>query len=254
MHVDTKFGNRELRRLGMHEQRRILVIEDDPDISQMLALNLRNEGFAVGVERDGEAGLARLKQERHHLLVLDLMLPGMDGWNVCREVRRMPDYLPIIIVSAKVEETHRVLGLELGADDYLTKPFSLPELVARVRAVLRRMDAAELQAATLAGVIRRGALSIDPVAREVRLRDESVVLTLREFDLLLFFARHPNRVFNRMELLDQVWGYSHDGYEHTVNSHINRLRTKIESNPAQPACILTVWGVGYKFVDPGAEA
>ena len=234
-----------------HKQRHILVIEDDPDIARMLALNLRNEGYAVAVEHDGEAGLARLRQERHHLLVLDLMLPGVDGWHVCREVRQMPDYLPIIIVSAKATEAHRVLGLELGADDYLAKPFSLPELVARVRAVLRRMDAAEQLAATLAGVIRRGALTIDPLAREVRLNGEPMSMTSREFDLLLFFARNPGRVFNRMELLDHVWGYSHDGYEHTVNSHINRLRSRIESNPARPAYILTVWGVGYKFVDPG---
>ena len=238
----------------MRDQRRIMVIEDDPDISQMLALNLRNEGFAVSVERDGESGLARLRTEPHHLLVLDLMLPGVDGWHVCREVRRMPEYLPIIIVSAKAAESYRVLGLELGADDYLSKPFSLPELIARVRAVLRRMDAAVELAATLAGVIRRGALVIDPVAREARLRDEPVLLTSREFDLLLFFARHPSRVFNRMELLDQVWGYSHDGYEHTVNSHINRVRGKIEADPARPVFIQTVWGVGYKFIDPAQGA
>jgi DNA-binding response OmpR family regulator len=238
---------------AMQEPRRVLVIEDDPDIAQMLALNLRNEGYVVAVERQGEAGLARLRHERHHLLVLDLMLPGMDGWSVCREVRQMPDYVPIIIVSAKSAETHRVLGLELGADDYLTKPFSLPELVARVHAVLRRMDAAEQLAATRAGVIRRGGLTIDPVAREARLHGEPLTLTAREFDLLLFFARNPDRVFNRMELLDQVWGYSHDGYEHTVNSHINRLRTKIETNPARPVSILTVWGVGYKFVAPGED-
>ena len=238
----------------MHDQRRIMVIEDNPDIAQMLALNLRNEGFAVAVAQDGESGLARLRQEQHHLLVLDLMLPGMDGWQVCRDVRQMPDYLPIIIVSAKATETYRVLGLELGADDYLSKPFSYPELVARVRAVLRRMDAAGQLAAKLTGAIQRGALSIDPVARAVRLHGRPVTLTLREFDLLLFFAQHPGRVFNRMELLDQVWSYAHDGYEHTVNSHINRLRNKIEPRPARPEFILTVWGMGYKFVDPGEGA
>ena len=230
------------------------MIEDDPDIARMLALNLRNEGYTVAVEHDGETGLARLKQEPHHLLVLDLMLPGVDGLHVCREVRRMHGYLPIIIVSAKATETHRVLGLELGADDYLSKPFSLPELVARVRAVLRRMDAAESLAATLSGVIRCGRLSIDPVAREARLDGVEVVLTAREFDLLLFFARHPGRVFTRMELLDQVWGYTHDGYEHTVNSHMNRLRAKIEPDPAHPVSLLTVWGKGYKFSEPGKPA
>jgi len=239
---------------SMQEPRHVLVIEDDPDIAQMLALNLRDEGYLVALEHEGEAGLARLRHERHHLLILDLMLPGMDGWSVCREVRQMPDYVPIIIVSAKDKESHRVLGLELGADDYVTKPFSLPELVARVRAVLRRMDAAEQLAATRAGMIRRGGLTIDPLAREARLRGESVTLTAREFDLLLFFARNPDRVFNRMELLDQVWGYSHDGYEHTVNSHINRLRMKIEANPARPVSILTVWGVGYKFVAAPEES
>lgn len=231
----------------MSEQRHILIVEDDSDIARMLALNLSAEGYVVAVEGSGEAGLARLASEHFHLLVLDLMLPGIDGLHVCREVRRMSAYLPIIIVSAKATETHRVLGLELGADDYLSKPFSLPELVARVRAVLRRMDAAESLGATLSGVIRHGRLSVDPVAREARLDGVQVVLTAREFDLLLFFARHPGRVFTRMELLDKVWGYSHDGYEHTVNSHMNRLRAKIEADPAHPQSLLTVWGKGYKF-------
>ncbi len=235
----------------MRNTQNILVIEDDPDIAALLALNLRSEGFAVAVAAEGEAGLQRLAKENYDLLLLDLMLPGIDGLEVCRQVRRRQDYLPIIILSAKTAEAHRVLGLELGADDYLVKPFSIPELVARVHAVLRRMEAARQLAQNLSGVIRRGALQIDPVAREVQLNGKEIVLTSREFDLLLFFARHPGRVYNRMELLGQVWGYSHDGYEHTVNSHINRLRAKIETNPAQPAYVLTVWGVGYKFVDPG---
>jgi two-component system OmpR family response regulator len=144
--------------------------------------------------------------------------------------------------------------LELGADDYLTKPFSMAELVARVHAVLRRMEAAEQLAASRAGVIRRGALSIDPVAREVRVGERTVALTAKEFDLLAFFARNAGRVFKRVELLDQVWGYAHDGYEHTVNSHINRLRNKIEDDPADPRYILTVWGVGYKFASPTNDA
>ena len=231
----------------MPERRRILVIEDDPHIAEMLVLNLRAEGYAVTVERSGEDGLARLREDRSHLLVLDLMLPGIDGFEVCREVRRMAAYLPIIIVSARTTETHRVLGLEMGADDYLVKPFSLNELIARVRAVLRRMDGAEALAASLSGVIRRGPLSIDPVAREAHLDGAELVLTAREFDLLLFFARHPGRVFTRMELLDQVWGYAHDGYEHTVNSHMNRLRAKIEPDPGNPRHIVTVRGLGYKY-------
>ena len=241
----------------MHGPRRILVIEDDDDIAKMLALNLRAEGFEVATEGSGESGLAHLQREPPHLLVLDLMLPGVDGLQVCRKVRERsnhaPDYIPIIILSAKSSETQRVLGLELGADDYLTKPFSMAELVARIHAVLRRMDAAEQLATSRAGVIRHGALSIDPVAREVHLGDREVVLTTKEFDLLRFFARNAGRAYRRTELLDQVWGYTHDGYEHTVNSHINRLRSKIEDDPANPAYILTVWGTGYKFAPPTGD-
>ena len=229
------------------DRNRILVIEDDPDIGAMLSLNLRADGFDVAIETSGEAGLRWLQHEEPQLLVLDLMLPGIDGLQVCRKVRERQGYVPIIILSAKSSETHRVLGLELGADDYLTKPFSTAELIARIHAVLRRMKAAETLAENRAGVIRHGPLSIDPIAREVRLGERIVVLTSKEFDLLAFFARNAGRAYRRMELLDQVWGHSHDGYEHTVNSHINRLRAKIEQDPANPTCILTVWGVGYKF-------
>ena len=232
------------------DRNRILVIEDDPDIGAMLALNLRADGFDVAIETSGEAGLRWLQHEEPQLLVLDLMLPGIDGLQVCRKVRERQGYVPIIILSAKSSETHRVLGLELGADDYLTKPFSTAELIARIHAVLRRMKAAETLAENRAGVIRHGPLSIDPIAREVRLGERTVVLTSKEFDLLAFFARNAGRAYRRMELLDQVWGHSHDGYEHTVNSHINRLRAKIEQDPANPTCILTVWGVGYKFASP----
>lgn len=232
--------------------KRLLIIEDDPDISDMLGINLRDEGFSVEVAADGGKGLELLSTHRYDLLVLDLMLPGVDGLEICREVRRMPYYQPIIIVSAKSAETQRVLGLELGADDYLTKPFSVPELIARIRALLRRAEAMERQAQIRTGVIECGSLRIDPVAHEASLGGQPLGLTLKEFELLLFFARNPGKAFTRIALLDQVWGYSHDGYEHTVNSHINRLRAKLERDPAHPEFIQTVWGVGYKF-NEGSE-
>ncbi|CAI8860879.1 MULTISPECIES: response regulator transcription factor [Methylococcus] len=231
--------------------KRILVIEDDTDIGDMLGINLRDEGYAVEIARDGIGGLACLKADRFDLLVLDLMLPGIDGLEICRQVRRMPHYQPIVIISAKSTETQRVLGLELGADDYLTKPFSIPELIARIRALFRRVEAMERESQAKAGVIVRGPLTIDPVGYSVMLEGRPVALTLKEFELLLFFARHPGQAFTRLALLDRVWGYSHDGYEHTVNSHINRLRAKIERDPGRPEFIQTVWGVGYKFVDFG---
>lgn len=229
--------------------KRILVIEDDPDIGNMLAINLGDEGYLVEIATDGITGLNRLKARRYDLLVLDLMLPGMDGLEICREMRRKDDYQPIIIISAKATETQRVLGLELGADDYLTKPFSVAELVARIRALFRRIQAMQQQAQGKSAVVCCGDLSIDPLSHQVNLAGAAISLTVKEFDMLLFFARHPGKVFTRLELLDNIWGYSHDGYEHTVNSHINRLRAKIEPDPANPAYIQTVWGVGYKFTE-----
>ncbi|QSA96537.1 response regulator transcription factor [Methylococcus sp. EFPC2] len=229
--------------------KQILVIEDDPDIGDMLDINLRDEGYAVEVATDGVEGLQRLRNRRYDLLVLDLMLPGIDGLEICREVRRMPSYQPIVIISARSTETHRVLGLELGADDYLTKPFSVPELVARIRALFRRVEALGREAQAQTGVVACGPFTIDPAGYTVSLAGQPVALTLKEFELLLFFARNPGKTFTRIALLNSVWGYSHDGYEHTVNSHINRLRAKIERDPARPEFIQTVWGVGYKFAD-----
>jgi DNA-binding response OmpR family regulator len=236
-------------------QRRILLVEDDADIADILRLNLSDEGYAVDWAGDGESGLARLDGQVYDALLLDIMLPGIDGLEVCRRVRAMPHYTPIIIISARSGESQRVLGLELGADDYVTKPFSVLELIARVRALFRRVDALGRTARQEAGLLEAGVLAIDPVARTVRCKGADVDLTAREFDLLFFFARHPGSVFSRMDLLTQVWGYSHEGYEHTVNTHINRLRSKIETDPAKPELIRTVWGVGYKFMpEPSPEA
>jgi len=234
-------------------KRRILVVEDDADIAEILRLNLADEGYAVDWAADGESGLAQLAAAGCDALILDIMLPGMDGLEVCRRVRSMPRYTPIIIISARSGESQRILGLELGADDYVTKPFSVQELIARVRALFRRVDALGRTAREEAGLLQAGVLAIDPVARRVRCKDIEVELTAREFDLLFFFARNPGRVFSRMDLLNQVWGYSHEGYEHTVNTHINRLRGKIETDSAKPELIRTVWGVGYKFT-PGPDA
>lgn len=232
--------------------KKLLIIEDDPDIGDMLDINLRDEGYRVDIATDGITGLKQLKSCSYDLLVLDLMLPGLDGLEICRQVRQLPYYQPIIIISAKSAETQRILGLELGADDYLSKPFSVPELVARIRALFRRIDALERSLQVKTGVIEFGDLLIDPIAHEVKLAGQPIALTSKEFELLLFFARHPGKAFTRMALLDQVWGYSHDGYEHTVNSHINRLRNKIEADTANPQFIQTVWGIGYKFTDSGA--
>jgi DNA-binding response OmpR family regulator len=184
------------------------------------------------------------------LIILDLRLPGPDGLEICRAIRRDRPYQPVLMLTSKSSELDRVLGLETGADDYLTKPFSVLELVARVRALFRRIENVRLLPQTKRAnspTITIGRLSIDPARREVTLGDRQIDLTAREFDLLAFFARHPGRVFRRADLLDNVWGYGHEGYEHTVNSHINRLRAKIEKDPSKPEMIVTVWGVGYKF-------
>jgi DNA-binding response OmpR family regulator len=235
----------------MESPRRVLLVEDDVHIADLLTLHLRDERFEVVHCADGDEGLRRLSEGGWDALILDLMLPGVDGLEICRRARQMTRYTPIIITSARSSEVHRILGLELGADDYLAKPFSVLELVARVKALMRRVDALARNARMEAGSLAIAGLFIDPIAREASLSGKQLDLTPREFDLLYFFARQPGKVFSRMDLLNAVWGYQHEGYEHTVNTHINRLRAKIEADPAQPTRILTVWGRGYKFAPDG---
>ncbi|WP_183270565.1 response regulator transcription factor [Buttiauxella sp. A111] len=237
----------------MMKPKKLLIVEDDENIAELLQLHLREEGYEIVHAADGSLGLELLKQGGWDALILDLMLPGVDGLEICRHARTMTRYTPIVMISARSSETHRVLGLELGADDYLAKPFSMLELVARVKALFRRQEAMSQNLLQDAGTLTFERLTIDPLARDVRLRQQPVELTPREFDLLWFFAKNPGKVFSRLNLLNQVWGYQHEGYEHTVNTHINRLRIKIEDNPAEPEFILTVWGKGYKFIAPRNE-
>ncbi|PCI45317.1 MAG: DNA-binding response regulator [Moraxellaceae bacterium] len=227
----------------------ILVIEDDPDINKLLNMNLNDPNHEVFSCDDGIIGLQQAKTGNYQLIVLDIMLPGLDGIEICKQLRAAQVLTPIIMLTARESEVDRVIGLEMGADDYLTKPFSVRELQARVKALLRRVD---MQHQTLQPELERlqfDELLIDVAKRTVLLGNKTVGLTSTEFDLLLYMARKPGLVFSRSQLLDSVWGYQHSGYEHTVNSHINRLRTKLESDPSKPNYVLTVWGVGYKFTD-----
>ena len=225
----------------------ILIIEDNPDIANVVSLNLRDQGHRVSIEHNGLSGLELALAGRFDLIILDLMLPGLDGMEICRQLREKQIQTPILMLTSRSEENDRVEGLEQGADDYLTKPFSIRELMARVKALFRRIEPIDHDANNNQALIQRGTLSINTETREVFIEQRNIDLTAKEFELLLFFAQQPGRVFTRSQLLDKVWGYGHDGYEHTVNSHINRLRSKIETDPSQPVFILTVWGIGYKF-------
>ena len=231
--------------------RNVLVIEDQQDIAHLVRLHLQDLPCKVELAFDGHSGLAAAQKQRFDLVVLDLMLPGMDGLEVCRRLRERPVYTPIMMLTAKAAEFDRVLGLELGADDYLTKPFSIRELVARAKAMFRRLEHLEGAAATPTDeTLRCGDLVIDVAKRDVRVNGVPAALTSKEFDLLLHFVRNPGRVYSRVQLLDAVWGYGYDGYEHNVNCHINRLRAKVEKDQARPQIILTVRGVGYKLGEP----
>lgn len=230
-------------------ERKLLLIEDCADLAHILPLHLQDLNCAVEVARNGTTGLQRALAGGHDLILLDLILPGLGGLEICQRLRQEHRHTPILMLTSRASELDCVVGLELGADDYLTKPFSIRELMARVKALLRRQE--QYQTAPVAQAeapaLVAGRLRITLAERAVALDGMPVELTAKEFDLLVHFARNPGRVFTRGQLLDSVWGYHHDGYEHTVNSHINRLRAKIETDPKQPEFILTVWGVGYKF-------
>ena len=230
----------------------ILIIEDDPDIADVVEINLRDANYAIERAVDGEEGLRKALHNDYSLIILDLMLPKIDGLEVCKRLREQRKNLPILILTSKSEEMDTVLGLELGADDYLTKPFSVRELVARIKAILRRVHAVQEQADTDTrnAPLVFGDLTVDLDKRKVVWQGQMVELTAKEFDLLAVFASNPGRAYTREQLLNMVWGYQYTGYEHTVNTHINRLRAKIEHDPAQPRYITTVWGVGYRFADP----
>jgi len=228
---------------------RVLVIEDDRDIAHLLKLHLNDIAMDVDLVGTGIGGYEKASTNSYDIIILDLMLPGMNGLEVCRKLREQAVQTPILMLTAKSSELDRVLGLELGADDYLTKPFSIQELQARVKAMLRRsaMQSGQPQENSDEESITIRNLTILPERRQVSVAGQEVELTAREFELLLHFARNPGKVYSRAQLLDKVWGYGHDGYEHTVNSHINRLRKKIEIDPAKAEYIVTVWGVGYKI-------
>ena len=228
---------------------KILIVEDDNNIAELVAINLRDAGCEVTIENDGLAGHDRALRDTFNLLILDINLPKMTGLDICKNVRKHRRYVPIMMMTAKSDENDIVMGLEVGADDYITKPFSVKELVARVKAVLRRTQAANGELQKSGKVLNFPELTIDTENRTVILRGERVDLTPKEYDLLYTLAKKPGRSYSRQQLLDTVWGYEFEGLEHTVNSHINRLRMKIEQDVQNPTFILTTWGVGYRFND-----
>ncbi|NQU29655.1 MAG: response regulator transcription factor [Anaerolineae bacterium] len=222
----------------------ILIVEDEPKVARLARDYLEKNGYRVLVAGDGDSGLAMARREKPDLLVLDLMLPGMDGLDVCRAIRRDSD-LPIIMLTARAEETDRLIGLELGADDYISKPFSPRELVARVRALLRRAKGTVF----VPGVIRVGELEMNTESHSVVLAGESLHLTRIEFSLLQTLAQHPGQIFSRAQLLENLHGVAYIGYDRSIDAHIKNLRRKIEADPANPRYILTVYAVGYRFND-----
>jgi len=224
----------------------ILIVEDDPEIIKLLEIHLTDLIYSTAKATDGELGLKMALENEYDLILLDLTLPTLDGIEICKQLRKKKN-TPVIMLTAKSEEIDRVLGLEIGADDYITKPFSIRELLARIKAVLRRTEIKSTLKEDNSSSIKADGLLIDVDKRKVLLGNKKIELSPKEFELLILMASNPGRNYSRSELLNIIWGYNFDGYEHTVNSHINRLRAKIESDMANPAYILTTWGVGYKF-------
>jgi two-component system, OmpR family, alkaline phosphatase synthesis response regulator PhoP len=228
--------------------KKVLIIEDDKEISGLLEIHLSDLNCEITKEFDGLKGLNEARRKNFDLIVLDIMLPNMDGFEICKELRKQEINTPILMLTSKSEETDKVLGLEFGADDYLTKPFSIREFIARVKAIFRRIDSITQEKEDKKD-LKFDNLLIDNTNRKVLLNNKRVELTQKEFELLYLLASHPGRTYTRENLLNLIWGTQYSGYEHTVNSHINRLRNKIEENISEPKFILTTWGVGYRFND-----
>jgi len=227
---------------------KVLIIEDDKDIADLIAIHFADLGFEIDKAFDGKEGLLKALNNVYKMILLDIRLPGLDGVEICKRIRQEKNHTPILMVTSKSEEVDKIIGLEVGADDYITKPFSIRELIARVKAILRRAELTQqVKTSDVNQEIKCEGLYINVTLRNVEVYGKRIELSPKEFDLLVLFASNPGRTYTRTQLLDQVWGYQFEGYEHTVNSHINRLRTKIEQNLNEPQFLLTTWGVGYRF-------
>lgn len=228
---------------------KVLIIEDDANIVELLTIHLYDLGCKIVAENDGQKGLSVAKEEQFDLVILDIMLPGINGMEICRKIRQTDRQTPILMLTARSEEIDKVMGLEIGADDYMTKPFSIKEFIARVKVIFRRKEEYDVSqdAPAIASTMSFSGLEIDLDKRKVTLDNTRVELSPREFELISLLASNPGKSYSRKRLLNLVWGYDFEGYEHTVNSHINRLRGKIEKDITHPKFILTTWGVGYRF-------
>jgi DNA-binding response OmpR family regulator len=229
--------------------KKVLIVEDDPNISELIQIHLKDLEYQIQIQNNGRLGFEKANSNTFDLIILDIMLPEMDGIAICQRLRALDNYTPILMITAKSEEIDKIIGLESGADDYITKPFKIREFIARVKAIIRRQDQFALLAQKEVNKLRFNTLEIDEKKRKVLLEQKRIDLTPKEFDLLLLMARNPGRSYSRGELLELIWGYDFSGYEHTVNAHINRLRAKVEQDPNNPSFILTTWGVGYRFND-----